>query len=134
MISKLLTGGWTWRAPDGYVNKEIRLNELGAEEQLKHAKYKRWVELDPEQGKVWRLAWDLLLTDRYSLEEICEKLDEQGYRLASGRPFVVIKRSRRNPDGIRIAYDQALSGAFHKWFYAGWVVVQNERTNIPPRL
>jgi hypothetical protein len=30
--------------------------------------YTRWVEPDPEQFKVWRLAWDLLLTDRYTLE------------------------------------------------------------------
>jgi DNA invertase Pin-like site-specific DNA recombinase len=101
MLSKVMAGGWSWRAPDGYVNKEIRLTQLGPEEQLKHAKYKRWVELDPEQGKVWRMAWDLLLTDQYTLAEICEKLDEQGFHMTSGRPFVQVKKTRKNPVGNR---------------------------------
>jgi hypothetical protein len=54
------------------ICKEVRLSELGessAEDRHKHAKYKRWVEIDPEQAKVWRYAWDLLLTDRYSCNE-----------------------------------------------------------------
>jgi DNA invertase Pin-like site-specific DNA recombinase len=133
MISKVMTGGWSWRAPDGYLHKEIRLTELGPEEQLKHAKYKRWVELDPEQGKVWRMAWDLLLTDRYTLEDICEKLDEQGYHMTSGRRFIEVRRSRKDPAGIRIGRVQILSRAFHNWFYAGWAVVENDWVNIAPK-
>ena len=50
MLSKLLKGGWPWLAPDGYLNKEVKLTELGKEEQLKHARYKRWVELDEKQA------------------------------------------------------------------------------------
>jgi len=100
MASKLLAGGWPWRAPDGYLNKEIRLTELGAEEQLKHAKYKRWVEIDPEQAQVWRDAWALLLTDRYSLEAICEALHARGYKMATGHPFVIVKRSGRHRYGL----------------------------------
>jgi DNA invertase Pin-like site-specific DNA recombinase len=133
MASKLLKGGWPWLAPDGYVNKEIRLSQLGEEEQLKHAQYKRWVELDPEQAKVWREAWDLLLTDRYSLQAICEELHKRGYKFVSGRPFVVVKRSRTSPEGIRTRHIQALSKAFHNWFYAGWIAVQNEWINIAPK-
>ncbi len=133
MTSKLLGGGWPWLAPDGYLNKEIRLNQLGAEEQLKHAQYKQWVEIDPEQMKVWRTAWDLLLTDRYSLEAICEELHKRGYKMVSGRPFVVIKRSRTRPEGIRKCHVQALSKAFHNWFYAGWIAVQNDWINIAPK-
>jgi len=133
MVSKVMMGGWSWRAPDGYVHKEIRLTELGTEEQLKHARYKRWVELDPDQGMVWRLAWELLLTDRYSLEDICEHLHAQGYHMMSGRPFVEIKKSRKHPEGIHLAHDQILSRAFHNWFYAGWAVVQNDWINIPPK-
>jgi hypothetical protein len=34
----------------------------------------RWVEQDPECAPIWRLAWDLLLEDKLTLEEICEKL------------------------------------------------------------
>jgi len=133
MTSKLLAGGWSWRAPDGYLNKEIRLTELGPEEQLKHAKYKRWIEIDPEQSKIWRLAWDLLLTDRYSLDDICEKLHEQGYRMTSGRRFIEIRDKRAKGEGEHIAHIQLLSRAFHNWFYAGWVVVQNEWVNIAPK-
>ena len=133
MLSKANRGGWPYRAPDGYLNKEIRLTELGAEEQLKHARYKRWVELDPEQGKVWRFAWDLLLTDRYSLEDICEKLHEQGYHRASGAPFVTITCTKRHPDGVREAHIQVLSRAFHNWFYAGWLSIDNEVMHIPPK-
>lgn len=133
MISKLMNGGWPWRAPDGYLNKEIRLTELGVEEQLKHAKYKRWIELDPEQGKVWRMAWDLLLTDRYSLEDICIKLHDIGFRMASGRPFFEIRQSKVFPDGIRIAHVQVLSRAFHNWFYAGWATAENDWVNVPPK-
>ena len=136
MLSKLLSGGWSWKAPDGYLNKEIRINQLGPEEQLRHAQYKRWVEIDPEQAKVWRTAWDLLLTDDYTLEEICEELHKRGYRLAKGRPFVAVKRYRGKedkPHGMRIFQIQLLSKAFHNWFYAGWVVAQNEWANIAPK-
>ena len=51
-------------------------------------RYERWIEPDPEQFKVWRLAWDLLLTDKYTLGEICEELHARGFRYRTGRPFV----------------------------------------------
>ena len=131
MLSKLLKGGWPWRAPDGYLNKEARVSGLeNATEQDRHghAKYKRWVEIDPEQAKIWRYAWDLLLTDRYTLAEICEKMYERGYRLRNGKPFVNL-----NQHGERTAYIQQLSRVFHNWHYAGWVVVDNDWANIPPK-
>ena len=136
MLSKLLSGGWAWRAPDGYLNKEMRLNQLGPEEQLRHAQYKRWVEIDPEQAKVWRTAWEFLLTDSYTLQGICEELHKRGYRLASGRPFVLVERNhgkKDNPDRARSYQIKMLSKAFHNWFYAGWVVVQNEWASIAPK-
>ena len=133
MTSKLLKGGWPWHAPDGYLNKKMRLTELGAEEQLKHARYKRWIERDPEQAKIWRLAWDLLLTDRYSLENICHELHDRGYKMANGRPFVDVRRNPANPTPIPIAYVQVLSRAFHNWFYAGWVSVQYDWVTIQPK-
>jgi hypothetical protein len=77
-----------------------------------------------------RIAWDLLLTDRYSLEEICEKLNEQGFRNCSGKPFIEIRTKKANPNGERIVHDQLLSRVFHNWFYAGWVVVENDWANI----
>lgn len=128
MLSKLLKGEWPWRAPDGYLNKEVRLTELGPEEQHHHARYKRWVEIDPAQAQVWRYAWDLLLQDAPTLEDICEALTARGYRLRSGVPFVHV-----NARGKPAARKTALSKAFHNWFYAGWVVVDNDWANIPPK-
>jgi DNA invertase Pin-like site-specific DNA recombinase len=131
MLSKLLKGGWPWMAPDGYLNKEAKLSELediSVDDRLGHGKYKRWVEIDPEQAKVWRYAWDLLLTDRYTLADICEKLYERGYRLKNGKPFVTVKAN-----GERDPYVQQLSRVFHNWHYAGWVVSENDWANIPPK-
>jgi DNA invertase Pin-like site-specific DNA recombinase len=62
MLSKLLQGDWPFLAPDGYVNKEVKLNDidnLSREEYLRHARYKRWVELDPDRAPIWRYAWDV---------------------------------------------------------------------------
>lgn len=66
MLSKLLKGQWPWLAPDGYVNKEIRIRDASREERLQYARYKRWVEIDREQSQVWRYTWDLLLQDARS--------------------------------------------------------------------
>lgn len=85
------------------------------------ARYKRWVEIDPQQAQVWRYAWDLLLQDAPTLDDICEALASGGYRLRSGVPFVHV-----NARGKPAARKTALSKAFHNWFYAGWVVVDND--------
>lgn len=129
MLTKMLEGGWSYRAPDGYLNKEVKANQTGeAEDRLRNARYKRWVELDPEQGKVWRYAWDLLLENQLALADICEALHLRGYRLRTGSPFV-----RVAPDGSRHPNVGAVSRAFHNWFYAGWVVLHNDWGNIPPK-
>ena len=109
---------------------------LGPDEQVRHAQYKRWVEIDREQSKVWRAAWELLLTDDFTLVEMCEELHKRGYRLANGRPFVTVKRSHHKNDkhnNKRIHQIQTLSNVFHNWFYAGWIVVQNDWANIAPK-
>ncbi len=128
MHTKLLGGDWAWKAPDGYLNKELRLSECGREERLKHARYKRWTEPDPQQSQVWRYAWDLLLQDRLSLKQIGEELHARGYSLRSGVPFV-----RVQADGRRVANVKALSRAFHNWFYAGWVVIDTDWARITPK-
>jgi hypothetical protein len=74
------------------------------------------------------LRRDLLLGDQLTLEDICEKLYERGYRLRDGKPFVQV-----DEDGQRIPYIQQLSRAFHNWFYAGWVVANNDWAKIPPK-
>ena len=128
MLSKLMSGGWPVKAPDGYLNKEIKLSEVGQDEQLRHARYKRWVELDPQQAPVWREAWALLLENQYTLDEICEHLHGKGYRLKSGRPFV-----RVLSNGTRIQASQVLSKAFRNWFYAGWAAVDNSWGQVEPK-
>lgn len=85
-----------------------------------------WIEQDPERAPIWRYAWDLLLEDRYTLEQICEKLHAQGYRYRSGRPFVTIKKNNRRKANIN-----TLSSIFHNWAYAGWVT--SKAGDIPPK-
>jgi len=129
MHSKLLGGDWAWKAPDGYVNREEKLSVLNSvDERLKNAKYRRWVEIDPEQSKVWRYAWDLLLSDRIALHDICEGLHAKGYRLRSGRPFVSLDTHGNHHHPLNV-----VSRVFHNWFYSGWVVVDTDWATIPPK-
>jgi hypothetical protein len=128
MLTKLLEGGWSFRAPDGYLNQEMKANTGDLSDKLNNTRYKRWVELDRDQGQVWRLAWELLLENELSLADICEALHLRGYRLQTGAPFVRVKL-----DGSRHPNTGALSRAFHNWFYAGWVVVNNDWATIPPK-
>ena len=120
--AKMRTGGFVGKAPDGYVHCEEKSD---AGDLSKNGRYTRWVEHDPEQFKVWRLAWDLLLTDNMTLAEICEELHARGYRFRSGRAFVTIKNGRR-----KVAAN-GISRAFKNWFYAGWVV--SESAKIAPK-
>jgi hypothetical protein len=128
MLTKMLEGGWSFRAPDGYLNKEVKTNTGDVPDKLNHARYKRWVEIDPDQAKVWRYAWELLLENQLSLADICETLHKRGYRLRTGTPFVRVTAS-----GARYPYVEVLSRVFHNWFYAGWVVIHNDWANIPPK-
>jgi DNA invertase Pin-like site-specific DNA recombinase len=121
--AKLRNGGWAGKAPDGYVNKEEKTE---GSVQTQHGKYTRWVEQDPKQIQVWRYAWELLLENSWTLEEICEKLHARGYYYHTGRPFVKV-----NKDGTRSSARNGLSRNFHNWFYAGWVV--SEKAKISPK-
>ncbi len=120
--AKFRNGGYATLAPDGYRNAERRADDPG---RSRMGRYERWIEPDPEQFKVWRQAWDLLLTNNHTLAEICEALHARGYRYRTGRPFVEIKNERRKPA------TNSLSKRFHNWFYAGWVV--SESAGIPPK-
>ena len=120
--TKLRNGGFVGLAPDGYVNVEQRVDQPS---KSNNGRYTRWIEPDPEQFKVWRLAWDLLLTDSHTLEQICEELHQRGYKYRSGRPFITIRNGRRVPAV------NTLSKRFRNWFYAGWVV--SPKAGIPPK-
>ncbi|MFQ5407871.1 MAG: recombinase family protein [Anaerolineales bacterium] len=115
MKAKLLAGGWAHKAPEGYLNKE-RL--------VKSNKYERWVEIDPAQSQAHRKAWELLLTDRYTLVQICEELHKLGFTRATGRPWAWTD----SKTGKRRTADTRLHKIFHNPFYAGWVT--SERFGI----
>jgi DNA invertase Pin-like site-specific DNA recombinase len=121
--AKLRSGGFVGKAPDGYINCEEKSEQL---DKSKAGRYLRWIEPDPEQINVWRTAWDLLLTDQYTLAGICEELHSRGWRFRSGRSFVTI-----HPNGTRKQAANHLSRIFKNWFYAGWVV--SEKASIPPK-
>jgi hypothetical protein len=131
MVSKLLKGDWPFMVPDGYINREAKLSDIGEltrEEYLRHARYKRWVEIDAERADIWRYAWELLVTGSYTLDDICKALAERGYRRRNGKPFI-----GENKQGFPITDRGTLTKTFHNWFYAGWIVVDNNMTCIPPK-
>lgn len=115
MEAKLRAGGWAHKAPDGYLNKERLVSSN---------KYDRWVEIDPSYKHVLTEAWELLLTGRYTLSEICEELTKRGCTRVSGRPWAWddLKSGKR-----RTAFN-LLHKLFHNPFYAGWVT--SERFGI----
>jgi DNA invertase Pin-like site-specific DNA recombinase len=109
MEAKLRAGGWAQKAPDGYANKERLVSSN---------KYDRWVDLHPDNGLVIRQAWELLLTARYTLKQICDELARSGLLRASGKPW-----AWDDPISHQRKYaDNRLHDIFHNPFYAGWVV------------
>ena len=121
--AKRQEGGYIGRAPDGYLNVEARTTQDVKKLQGRVA---HWIELDPERAPIWRYAWDLLLEDRLTLDEIAEALHSKGYRHRSGRPFVNVSATGRRRPNI-----STLSNVFHNWTYAGWIVSQ--KNNILPK-
>jgi DNA invertase Pin-like site-specific DNA recombinase len=115
MEAKMRAGGWPHKAPEGYVNKE---------KLVKSNKYERWVERDPDYHHGIREAWDLLLTDRYTMVQICEELTQLGYTRSTGCPWAW--DDKRN--GRRRVAEGRLHKLFHSPFYSGWVV--SERFGI----
>jgi DNA invertase Pin-like site-specific DNA recombinase len=121
--AKLKSGGFANLAPDGYINRSGK-TDLDKKRDL--GRIDHWIELDAERAPIWRYAWDLLLEDKLTLPEIAEALHARGYTYRRGRPFVEI-----TPTGIRKQNINTLSGIFHNWVYAGWVI--SERNGIPPK-
>jgi hypothetical protein len=99
----------------GYVNKE---------RQVSSNKYERWVEANPHQLKGIQKAREMLLTDRYTLVDVCEELTKRGYSRSNGRPWAWTDPK----SGKRKTAGNILHKIFHNPFYAGWVV--SERFGI----
>src|SRR5690606_13478632 len=85
-----------------------------------------WIEQDPERASLWRYAWNLLLENELTREQICETLHARGHKYRSGRPFVQV-----NKNGKRVANSSTLAAIFHNWTYAGWVT--SRAGKIPPK-
>ena len=115
MEAKLRAGGWPHKAPEGYINRERLVSSN---------KYDRWVEQNPETIHMIREAFDLLLTDRFTLAGICEELAARGYTRTNGLPWVWnnVKTGERHDARTR------LFEMFHNPFYVGWAV--SERFGI----
>jgi hypothetical protein len=116
-------GGYANYAPEGYINVMARTDEAKRRDL---GRFDKWIEQDPKRAPIWRSAWDLLLEDKWTLEEIAEKLHERGNHHRTGRPFIEIL-----PNGTRRANISTISNVFHNWMYAGWVV--SEKNKIPPK-
>ncbi len=116
-------GGYHGFVPDGYLNKT---GQTSAEDKKLNGHFEHWIEIDPERAPIWRIAWDLLLDGKMTLEEICEALHARGYRYRSGRSFIEIKSN-----GQRKANTNTLAVIFHNWTYAGWVT--SKTRNIAPK-
>src|SRR5690606_6591755 len=99
--AKRQSGGWCGQAPDGYRNVEERTT-LEAKKQF--GRFTRRIEVDPDRAQIWREAWDLLLTDKFTLAEIAEALHAKGYRRQRGGPFVTVLK-----DGTRRHHLSTLS-------------------------
>jgi DNA invertase Pin-like site-specific DNA recombinase len=121
--AKRQSGGFCGVAPDGYRNVEDKV--LGEAKKLQ-GRHNHWIEQDPERAAVWRYAWNLLLENELTLEQICETLHARGHRYRSGRPFVQV-----NQHGRRVANTSTLAAIFHNWTYAGWVTSKSGK--IPPK-
>ncbi|MBI9047012.1 MAG: recombinase family protein [Anaerolineaceae bacterium] len=115
MEAKIWAGGWPHKAPEGYINKE---------RQVSSNKHERWVEADPIFFQAIKDAWQMLLTDRYKLDDICEELKRRGYVRSSGRPW-----AWDHPQtGTRKRASNRIHDIFQNPFYTGWVV--SERFDI----
>jgi len=105
--TKRKSGGYISYAPDGYINVTARTD---TKKKMDLGRWDKWIEIDNERAPIWRLAWDMLLEDRWTLDEIAETLHACGYRHRSGRPFIEIKPSRK-----RRANVTTISHVFHNW-------------------
>ncbi len=121
--AKRQSGGFCGVAPDGYRNVEDKV--LGEAKKLQ-GRHTHWIEQDPKRASLWRYAWDLLLQNELTLEQICEALHAKGHTYRSGRPFVHVKKH-----GKRVANTSTLAAIFHNWTYAGWVT--SRAGKIPPK-
>jgi DNA invertase Pin-like site-specific DNA recombinase len=107
----LRQGGWPFNVPDGYLNKR---------EPVANGKFRTWIEKDSLRFQMWRKAYELLLTDRYTLAEICMELHNRSYVRNTSKPWVAVTKT-----GQFRFHDNKLSRGLRRPFYAGRVVSEH---------
>ena len=115
MEAKTRAGGWSTKAPEGYINKERLVSSN---------KYERWVEQNPKSITMVKDAFELLLQDKFTLVETCEELAARGHTRSNGSPWAWNDLHTQR----RITAKNRLSSIYHNPFYTGWVV--SERFGI----
>jgi hypothetical protein len=105
---KLMNGEWIYKAPEGYINL-VRI-------EARH-KAVRYIEQSPTYIQAIKSAWEILLLDNFTLDDICLALSSKGYIRSSGKAWSWV-----NPKtaAIKTARD-TLKSIFRNPFYAGWV-------------
>jgi DNA invertase Pin-like site-specific DNA recombinase len=61
-------GGWTHRAPIGYVNKKV----------WEGTRRMAWVEIDPERGRLVTEAFSLYASGEYTLDQLTSEMEHRG--------------------------------------------------------
>ena len=117
------SGYYIGRVPDGYLQCEEKVSERNKHE---NAHYRRSIKPDPERRMIVRTAWDMLLTDRWTLAEICEALHLQGYTYPGGRPFVEIRNGKPK------ANCSGLLRIFRNPTYASLIWLDEKDSDQPP--
>lgn len=112
--AKRMSGGYAGRAPDGYVNMS---GQTEIDKRSDMGRISHWIEPDPNRAQIWREAWELLLSESVSLDDIAEALHARGYCYRNSKPFVAVSKT-----GRRTPLTHVLLRAFRDWTYAGWVV------------
>lgn len=74
MRQKVKTGGWPHLPPIGY-------------QLLRHAGAKSTIEVDPTNGPLIRLAFELYATGRWGVRALADHLRKEGLRTKSGQPL-----------------------------------------------
>jgi len=75
MRQRALEGGWSWKAPWGYCNRQ---------EQLDGRNVRRWIEPDPAIAPLVVQAFELFASGDYNLRSLAEEMTRRGMRASQG--------------------------------------------------
>lgn len=100
--------GWPAKAPEGYVNKEHKISSN---------KYQRWVETIHQHCKAVNEVKDMMISDQYTLVDLCEELTKQGHARCNGTCRFGKNINRYSQEKCK----HVMQKLFRNPFYGGWV-------------